>query len=437
MDEQVQKTFDDLAAGGPPGDLSGMGRKLLYACIEAGGDPDPERRLASLRVCANLEVTDRVRVIDALIRDNDPRVRRYAFNLACAAERHGIDALRTAVNGDDIELAVDALGLIVTQLDKPSSMHARSWLRHTDPRIRAGAAMLLGNVSGPAMAVHLGRIAETDPVAAVRVIAAEAVGRCTGEEPKLESRDFWVEGPVDLNIDLSPPAPAKPATPPRLPKKDANLATLYPEDMILDDDDEPPKAPPADLSTLVPQAAEGTEEVREAPRDWRKPAPMPSTLPSEPAALVKLYGMVRTEDRAAVLEAFQATNPALQAQTLSGWTPGADPGIGRGIALVVKALGTKTHASMLRVMLREEDAGVRAAAGEAIGATGTLSMIPQLSQLLRDDDADVRQAAVGALAELLVRMERFAMLRDQIEPMKADPDDAVKAAAEAALQRLP
>ena len=195
-----------------------MGRKLLYACIEAGGDPDPERRLASLRVCANLEVTDRVRVIDALIRDNDPRVRRYAFNLACAAERHGIDALRTAVNGDDIELAVDALGLIVTQLDKPSSMHARSWLRHTDPRIRAGAAMLLGNVSGPAMAVHLGRIAETDPVAAVRVIAAEAVGRCTGEEPKLESRDFWVEGPVDLNIDLSPPAPAKPATPPRLPK---------------------------------------------------------------------------------------------------------------------------------------------------------------------------------------------------------------------------
>ncbi|MEZ4317506.1 MAG: HEAT repeat domain-containing protein [Myxococcota bacterium] len=420
-----------------------MSRKLLYACFEAGADPDPEKRLGALRVAANLDPTDTVRIADPLIRDPDGRVRRYAFSLACAAKEHGIECLRTAVNGNDTELAVDALGLLVMQLDRPSSMHARAWLRHDDPRIRAGAAILLGNVAGPAMAVHLGRLADTDPIASVRTIAAEAVGRATGDIPKIEGRPFWEEGPIDLQIDLTPAAPKTTGLPPRLPGQ--GLATLFPEDGFGDasdgEDDAEAAAeagsspsPSADDATLIP-ITEEVEDVREpTARDWREPAPLPAALPTEALALVKLVGMVRAEDRPAVVRAFQAADGAAQAQVLGSWKPSGDADVGRGIALVVKALDSKTHASMLRVMLRESAPGVRAAAAEAIGATGTLSMIPQLSDLLADGDADVRVAAVRSLSELLTRMERFAMLKERIAPMKQDPDDAVKAAAEAALQ---
>ena len=439
MDELVQKTFDLLASGEDAGDIKGLGRKLLYGCFDAGADPDPERRLAALRVATNLTPSDRVRVIDALIRDPDPRVRRYAFNLAVACEMQGIEALRTAVNADDADLAVDALSLIVRQLDQPSSMHARAWLRHSDPRVRAGAAMLLGNIAGPAMAVHLGRVAEADPIASVRQIAAEAVSRCTGEEPKLQPENFWEAGGVDLEIDLRPvgqaPAPNPQDAPPVPPRRSSeNLSTIYPD---LDEDEDSEELD-ASQNTLVPQADEGVEEVREAtPRDWREPAAMPTTLPSEPMALIKLYGMVRTEDQAAVLAAFQGTDAGEQSRALNGWSPGSDAVAGRGIALTIKALGSKTHASMLRVMLREPEAGVRAGAAEAIGATGTLSMIPQLSQLLQDSDSDVRVAAVRALSELLSRMERYAMLKDRLGPMTTDSDEAVKAAAEEAIAALP
>ncbi len=446
MDDQVRKTFDELARGEDPGDLTGMQRKLLYACFDAAGDADPDRRLDALRVAGNLDVEDQMRVVDPLIRDADDRVRRYAFNLACAAKKLGIEPLRSAVNGTDTELAVDALGLLVTQGDRATTMHARNWLRHDDPRIRAGAAMLLGNVAGPAMAVHLGRVAETDPVKAVRVIATEAVGRCTGEIPKADPQDFWEVGPADLAIDVSEADDEKQKKPPTLPPRHENLATIYPEDMLDEEtgeSDPPPvrrKVSDNDERALVPStdpedpAASPAEEVREPePRDWREPASLPSALPTEATALLKLYGIVKPEDRGTVLAAFEKLDGGARSGALSGWTPGADENLGRGIALAVKGVGSKTHASMLRVMLREPAAGVRAGAAEAIGSTGTLSMIPQLSDLLSDDDPDVRIAAIQGLAELLTRKERFAMLKDRLAPCTNDDDERVKKAAEDAL----
>jgi HEAT repeat protein len=437
MDDQVRKTFDELARGGDPGDLTGLQRKLLYACFDAAGDTDPDRRLDALRVAGHLDVDDRVRVVDPLIRDADDRVRRYAFNLACAAKEHGIEPLRGAVNGTDIDLAVDAMGLLVTQGDKATTMHARSWLRHDDPRIRAGAAMLLGNVAGPAMAVHLGRLAESDPVKGVRVVAAEAVKRCTGELPKNAPKPFWEAGPVDLAALVAVPddpepeaAPQpEPTPPPTMPSRGAgNLATIYPEDVGEGSDGAPTE------TGLVPSADDDTpEDVREAlARDWRDPAPLPSTMPTEATAILKLLGMVRVEDRPSVLSAFEALDGATRSGALS-WTPGSDESTGRGIALAVKGLGSKTHASMLRVMLREPGAGVRAAAAEAIGTTGALSMIPQLADLLSDDDPDVRIAAIRGLAELLVRKDRIAMLRDRLAPCANDSDERVKKAAADAL----
>jgi HEAT repeat protein len=436
MDELVRDTYDKLASGAISSAPDEMLRPLLYLCFEEGAHEDVERRLTALRVATHIDARDRMRVVDPLIRDADPRVRRYAFNLACAARLDGIEALRTAVGSPDVELAVEALACLVTQLDRASSLHARQWLKHDDARIRAGAAMLLGNVAGPAMAVHLGRIAQTDPVAAVRVIAAEAVQRCTGDAPKLAPRDFWVDGPVDLAIDATPsPEPARPqplvarlSPPPRAP---SNLATLYPDDPISEESTDDP----APVGMAAPAPA---EQVRDAgPIDWRVPIPLPTTMPSEAAALLKLFARVAEHDRVHVQTAWINLPEAARRTALASWSPGGDPMVGRGVAIAVRVLDLKTQASMLRHMLTDPSPAVRSAAAEAVGATGTLSAIPQFSPLLSDADADVRLAGVRGLGAMLARLERFAMLRERLGPLANDPDERVQSAVAAALVQAP
>lgn len=181
-------------------------------------------------------------------------------------------------------------------------------------------------------------------------------------------------------------------------------------------------------------AEPGAEEVRDVERDWRAPAALPAAFPNELKAVLKLLGMVSVEDRAAVWGHFISLSD--HATAMKNWRPNSDPALGRGIALAIKASGSKTQASMLRVMLRESDPGVRAGAAEAIGATGTLSMIPQLGVLLDDSDPDVRIAAVRGMAELLTRVERFALLRDRLSPLESDADPAVKAAVKRALEAV-
>ncbi|MCB9673054.1 MAG: HEAT repeat domain-containing protein [Alphaproteobacteria bacterium] len=448
MDEQLLETWEKVASGDIEDiDVSRIQRKLIYVCFEKAGDPDPEERLKSLKVAAQFTVDDRMRLVDPLIRDRDPRVRRYAFNLAVEAHLDGLTALKTCVGGDDEDLATEALGLLITQVDITSSLHARQWLLSDFPRVRAGAAMLLGNIAGPAMSVRLGRMAQNDPVFAVREIAAEAARRCSGDLPKATPRDFWVAGPTPLDLAdpppkaaptpvpappkrLVPPAPVVP--PPPVLRDESRLPTIYPEGADADDDPVPP--PPS--RAMVPSAPAGTpEDVRE-PRDWREPAPLPSGLPSDPGALVKLMGRVAPSDRASVQSAFQSLSDGERSTVLRRWAPGGDAALGRGTALMIAALDDKRSASMLRHMLTDPDAGVRAGAAEAVGRVGALSMIPPLSLVLNDADPDVRAAAVRGLADLLRRTERFAMLRERIGPMQNDADARVQAAASEALASI-
>jgi HEAT repeat protein len=457
MDDDLQKTWERIAANDVEGiDIRGLQRKLFYVCFEAAGSTDPAERLKALRVAAHFSADDRLRLVDPMINDSDPSVRRYAFNLAVAAEAQGITALKTCVGGNDPDLAAEALGLLITQVDITSSLHARQWLNSEDPRIRAGAAMLLGHIAGPAMSVHLGRIAQRDPVYGVRILAAEAAQRCAGELPKNAPQDFWVAGPTPIELPDEPvPDAPRPATPvPAPPRRTAvalpppprldsqRLPTLYPD--AADRDDAPdetaapaPPAPPAPANPIVPSTpADAPESVRDTPRDWRAPAPLPATLPTEPAALLKLMGWVAEDDRARVHHAFTTLPEAERTAALRRWTPGGDPSIGRGTALMLAALGENRSASMLRHLLTDADAGVRAGAAEAIGAIGALSMIPPLSNLLNDADPDVRVAAIRGLSALLTRTERFAMLRERVGPMTDDPHTRVKEAASQALASL-
>lgn len=449
MDEDLKTTWDRIAANDVEGiDIRGIQRKLFYVCFETAGNVDPEERLKALKVASHFTSDDCLRLVDPMINDSDERVRRYAFNLAVAAKADGITALKTCVAGRDPALAAEALGLLITQVDITSSLHARQWLHSDDPVIRAGSAMLLGHIAGPAMSVHLGRMAQNDPVYGVRVIAAESAKRCAGELPKNPSRNFWEAGATPIVLMDEPLAPEpKPATPvpapprrstaglPPPPQLDSQrLPTLYPDGA---DRDDPVPTPPAPTHTLVPSTpADAAESVRDTPRDWRNPAALPSTLPNEPTALLKLMGMVSTDDRGRVHAVFAGLPDNERNTALRRWSPGADAAIGRGTAIMLAALEQNRSASMLRHMLTDSDPGVRAGAAEAVGAIGSLSMIPPLSNLLNDDDPDVRVAAVQGLAALLTRTERFAMLRERLEPMTGDQHTAVMQAAKTALAAL-
>lgn len=432
MEDQTRDTYEKLAAGTSAEVPEDLARPLLYACFEEGGHEDVDRRLGALRVVSHLDVRDQMRVVEPLIRDADPRVRRYAFNLAAAARLEGMEALRVAISGPDPDLAVESMGLLVTQLDRASSLHARQWLKHDDARIRGGAAILLGNVSGPAMAVHLGRLAQNDPVPAVRALAAEAVERCTGHAPKVAPRNFWEHGGTDLSIETPLPAPSGPPPvavlrPPIPPREPMNLSTLYPDDM----------EEPAPTRALTP-VPEEVEDVREPEVvDWRSPIPLPSSMPTEATAILKLFARVAAEQRVHVLTAWMNLPENTRRAAIGGWKPGSDPLVGRGIALALKAGDVRTQASMLRHMLQDPDPGVRAGSLEAVGATGTLSMIPQVEPRLDDGDPDVRVAAVRALAQLLTRLERFAMLRERLGPLGSSDDARVKAAVAEALAGVP
>lgn len=457
MDDTLLETWNRVADGDTEDvDVRAIQRKLLYICFEKAGDPDPEERLNALKVASHFTDDDRMRLADPMVRDKDPRVRRYAFNLAVEAHKAGITTLKTAVGGSDAALAVEALGLLITQVDVTSSLHARQWLRADDPHVRAGAAILLGHIAGPAIGVQLGRMAQNDPVHGVRVHAAEAARRCAGEIPKNLPQDFWVAGPAPIVLEPEPvaipdpvPTPAPPPRaadpvlppPPRLPGQ--GLPTIYPDTpaeaatTLPPPPDEPVPSPPApQQAAIVPSAPDAPEDVRETSRDWRDPAPLPHALPSEPGALIKLAGMVGVGDRAAVHAAFMATPEGDRNTALRAWMPGGDPKVGRGIAILLSEMKQNRSASMLRHMLSDPDAGVRAGAAEAVGAIGSLSMIPPLSGILADREPAVRAAAVRGLSALLSRTERFAMLRERITPLAEDDDPAVRKAANDALEAI-
>ena len=111
--------------------------------------------------------------------------------------------------------------------------------------------------------------------------------------------------------------------------------------------------------------------------------------------------------------------------------------LGRGIAVTIAVLRFNTYATRLRQMLQATDPGVRAGAAEAVGATAAVSMIPPLARLLGDADPHVRIAAIQGLGELLIRHERYGMLRDRISALSSDPDEGVKSAVEKTLAAIP
>lgn len=436
MSDELHEIYDALAAGrGTEADVSAQSRPLFYLCIERAGAEDPEGRLGALRVGAHLDVDDRMRLVDALIVDPEPRVRNYAFNLAIEAHEKGLPALKTAVEGPDAELAIEALGMLITQAARTDGLVARKWLSHDDARIRAGAAMLLGNISGRSLSVPLRKLAESDPEPMVRTVAAQAVRRVMGEEDKVPPQDFWEAGPTPIpTVEAAPAA----SPPPPAPKPAAAPPAAAPPPAAA----APPAAPtePAPVAsptdTAVVPSGEGVEQVNEAPRDWRRPSPLPASLPGETRAMLKLLGMVAPADRAALVEKIASADESARNSLLRGWRSGGDAALGRGIALAVGELELNTFAVQLRSLLRDPEPGVRAGAAEAVGRVGAPSLIPPLDALLHDDDVDVRLAAIRGMTGLLTRSNRFEMLRDKISPLCDEEDARVKQAAEAALASI-
>jgi hypothetical protein len=395
---------------GDGGDLSWTRRRLQHLALERAKTTDVEARLGALRVGALLGSKDGLAISHELVTDADTRVRTIAFNQVVASRDAGLAGIRKTAGGSDPELASAAFDLLIQWVDVQSMQLARRSLLAPDARIRQRAATLLGHVAGPGVILDLQSLASGDPDEAVRQAASEAIRRISGELPKGVRQPWWDEPQDPVTTSLPPqPEPAQP---------------------------EPAQPEPAQPELPVPVAQPGEPRAGELQPGDGTWARLPSPLPTETRALIRLLGMVAPEDRAAVIEAVDKA-PARQWSELAlGWSPGADPAISRGLAWSASGLGRQGAVSKLVTMLGEADPSVRIAAAEAIGELGGIAMIPSLTRQFVDPDPQAAAAAVRALVSLAIRVGRPDLARDQLARVGASVPQAVSDAVAEARSRL-
>lgn len=435
----VEGTADDTS-------LPSVARPLLRLALERARSPAVHERIGALRVASALGRTHGLAVTRELLHDADPRVRRYAFNQAVAARRAGIVLLRLSADGNDPELVAEALRLLGVVMDRGSSSLARRLTEHPEPAVRAAAARLVGLVAGPAARVQIARLAD-DPDPAVRQAASEALERLAGTVNPGRPGQWWDDD--DDDGLPSPPVPDEEA----LAAEDAAAAVAEdaaperaapapPNDADGAATSEAPAPPVAAQPPVTePSAPEVPEEtalvpVEPEPDDDRPlPAdgegiPLPSRLPTEARALLRLLARVGDADQAPVLAGLEPLREEV-VLLLARHRPGGDEALGRGLGLAARLMGASTWLTRLRPLLADPSPVVRVAAVEAFGAQGSGSSVPQMSRLLEDDEPRVRRAAVEAIDALCARtsLERARWLR----PRLTDADADVSAAARRAL----
>ncbi len=212
----------------------------------------------------------------------------------------------------------------------------------------------------------------------------------------------------DLSLDdlfAEPAAAQEPA--PRVPREPA------------------PKLAPEPVHELAPQPSDRPAEP-EPISHWEPtdPQPSPPDLPDDTAALLRLLGSVRAEERASISTALESRRDL--STKLNGYR-GGDAALGCGIALAFAMQGWTSCANAARRMLQDSDPGVRACAAEAVGVIGSASMLTSLSRLISDSDVQVRAAAARALAVAGVSQGRQSLARGWIAPLQNDADPSVRA----------
>lgn len=394
--EALYATYVDGTATEPPPHHET--KRLQRVAMQRARAPDPAERLGALRVAAALGPDNGLPITQLLLRDPDDAVRRYAFNQAVAARDRGILLLRIAAEGPDPALTADALDLLTQIPDTGASPVLQRLTTHDSPSVRARAVRLLGRIAGPSALGRVRRL-ESDADPEVQEAVQEALERLQGGGEPVVPGQWWDDDAGDITL------PAPPA----------------PKDGALTGPKEPAPQSPAPSHALVPVRS---EERYEPPLE--DGAPLPEVMPTEARALLRLLGVVRPSDRAAVLARLEEVWPEVHALA-SRFRPEADPVLTRGMARAAAALGSSAWIARLRPLLGAPDVSVRAAALEACGALGQLSVVASVSRGLEDREPTVRLAAVRALEQITQRVDRPDLLRRALIQHGEDPDPTVQA----------
>lgn len=428
----IDPVYEAIAAGtARDPDLSWTRRRLQAMALARAKEGTESERKGALRVAAVLGPRDGIPIVAELVRDPDPQVRSWAVSQAVAARELGIGPLRTALEGPDPDQILVALDHLLRWVDQGCVPALRRLLSSPDAGVRQRAVALLGNVGGASVRGELERL-RSDPSPEVAEAARVAVEVLAGARPRAVRDPWWDESAAPREPDPSPEGGEPPATEGDAPSGSTALTLGPPPD---------PAEPPAWGADARRWGAAPTERPRAAEPASTGPVwdghavPLPSPLPDETRALVKLLGMVGETDRGPVLAAFRQADAKRRREEFSQLLlayPGTDPALGRGLCLLAAEIGGPAHVTGLRPLLRDGSALVREAALRALGPLAPPAAIPWMAPFL--DDPTVRDAAIDGLVGV-GRRARPDLVRDALRRVRTD-DPAFRARLDAAAAGL-
>jgi HEAT repeat protein len=149
-------------------------------------------------------------------------------------------------------------------------------------------------------------------------------------------------------------------------------------------------------------------------------------LPDDRAAarVFAELGVAAGPERDAVLEAAGRARVAGAVPALAAAAKSADADDRRAVAAVLAAQSSPAAVQLLRTLLADPEAQVRAAAAFALGTAGDASTAAILLPLVAQSDADLATNAAGALARLTIRAPTVA---SSLCPLLGDARPTVRA----------
>jgi serine/threonine protein kinase len=384
---------------------------LLWFMLTAEPPLRPEQRNDPLAVHAQLLRQLPLQLPEASLEaDTHARLQRALAGLSAANPQRRWSVPRT----------LEALGPLVQRAQRPAEPSA--------PPMAAPAA------PAPTLGAWDATILEPPPAEAPASAAAPTAQDLTcldPEPPRPEAPRPQLPAPMPepprsepraLTLDDLFGAPAAPAPQPQPPRP-----------MGLDDLFGSPSAAGATPVAPPPAPAPPAPAMGWSPA---RPEALPWPLPSSSAALLRLVGAVRPEDRHHPLAALEALPRPELARALRAWRPGGEVSEGCGVGLTIAALGGDDLAAIARGLTRAQAPPVRCCAAEALGAVASGGLVATLGRMVADPDPSVRAAAARAIGLACARTGDGSLGRSWLQRMAQERDEEAAQARDEAMRRL-
>jgi HEAT repeat protein len=324
-------------------------KRMLARARRAARHGDQAERQAAVTVTAAIGGHWALGVLREFSQDEDAGIRKLMLAAAVAQGEAGVTLLRDLLTDDEPSLALEALSYLQRVLDTGSASRLRRLLAHGDPRMRAGAARLLGHTAGPGLLVPLQRARDDEEDTDVQAAIEEAIARIDGDLPRGASDPWWRTAPEQVW------APSEVAPlPAELPESPEALLALLGQ---VSEADQPP---------IVEILAEGGEKsLRTLVRGARS-----GSAPAGMRGLCVLAHRLGRRDWAVPIRRLLIDN---------------DPSVRIAAADALAEIGPPAVAMNLRDLLSDEEPAVRLAALRSLRAVVPLDEALRYVYPLRDE----------------------------------------------------